>query len=255
MNGELRHAPPGPVVSAQTLNHLAERVGDDTTLLVWSAPGVGVESTASAVSIVTTVYDRVDCLRRCICSVRAQTFKDYEHIIVADAPSEPILRDLTDLVMSWQATSPRLILMTLRERCNDWGITPAVSGLKLSTGRYIAFLSDDNGYTPAHLENLVSLLEHNEDIGFAYSSCLYGGDEILNDSPPRWGKVDLGQPLFRRELFQRYFGGTLPFHQHDWDWKMIESLMNSGVRWQHLDVPSFIFRLHRYPWLIHHETP
>ena len=36
------------------------------------------------ISVITATHKRPDFLRRCIMSVQAQTFRDYEHIIVAD---------------------------------------------------------------------------------------------------------------------------------------------------------------------------
>ena len=50
------------------------------------------------VSIITTVYDRVACLKRCIQSVQALHFENYEHIIVADAPPPSALGRIQALV-------------------------------------------------------------------------------------------------------------------------------------------------------------
>ena len=48
-------------------------------------------------------------------------------------------------------------------------------GLHLARGRYVCFLSDDNGYMPDHLDPLVEALDHDSNIGFVYSSCQYAG--------------------------------------------------------------------------------
>ena len=42
------------------------------------------------------------------------------------------------------------------------------------------------------------------------------------------GQIHLGQPLFRRDLFDRYLGGTLPFYEYGWDWRMIEIFLRTG---------------------------
>jgi hypothetical protein len=73
---------------------------------------------------------------------------------------------------------------------------------------------------------------------------------MLRTSAPTPGKIDLGQPLFRRELFDRYLGGTLPFREFVWDWKMIEAFLQHGVRWRHVDDATFVFRLANYPHLL-----
>ncbi len=207
------------------------------------------------ISIVTTVYDRIDCLERCIQSVQALSFKDYEHIIVADCPPPEIVSQIRLLVGRYTAGHSALRFSSLGARHNDWGISPAAAGLALARGKYISFLSDDNGYLPHHFDKLVAILDRSHHLGFVYSSCLYAGRGVLNASMPRLGRIDLGQPLFRRELFDQFLGGKLPFHEFGWDWRMIERFMLHGVRWQHVNEPTFIFRLAQYPHLAAPNTP
>jgi Glycosyl transferase family 2/Glycosyl transferases group 1 len=205
-------------------------------------------SSQPMVSIVTTVYDRLACLERCLSSVDALHFKDFEQIIVADCPPEPLPEALRALVERRDNCGKRL-LANLENRSNNWGIAPAAAGLALARGKYVCFLSDDNGYTPGHFEPLLQVLETQPAIGFAYSSCLYDGRLILNHAVPRLGRIDLGQPLFRRELFGLHLNGTLPFHEGAWDWRMVEHFVRSGVRYRHVPNLSFIFRLEKYPHL------
>jgi hypothetical protein len=201
------------------------------------------------VSIVTTVYDRLQCLDACLQSVRALTFDCYEHIIIADSPPAAVVSELLSLVQERHDGRHRLRLAVMLARANDWGITPAAAGLPLVKGRYVCFLSDDNGYRANHFEKLVSALDQDVNLGFAYSGCLYDGRLTLNTAPPAPSRIDLGQPLFRRELFDLHLGGTLPFKELAWDWKMIERLMRCGVRWKHIRDATFIFRLAKYPHL------
>jgi hypothetical protein len=100
------------------------------------------------------------------------------------------------------------------------------------------------------VEQLVRLLDRDSALGFVYSSCRYDGRLVLNHPVPRPGRIDLGQPLFRRELFDLYLGGDLPFDMMAWDWHLIDALMRHGVRWRHIDRQSFIFRLAKYPQLM-----
>jgi glycosyltransferase involved in cell wall biosynthesis len=203
-----------------------------------------------AVSIITTVYDRVSCLEACLQSVRALTFESYEHILVGDAPPLPTINQLRDMIESNYAGRQRLRFVSLRTRANDWGISPASAGLSLAAGKYVCFLSDDNGYEPEHFERLVSALDADPGLGFAYSGCLYDGRVTLNHAPPSYGRIDLGQPLFRRELFERHFDGRLPFRELAWDWKMIQHFLQNRVRWKHIAEATFIFRLAKYPHLM-----
>ncbi|MFZ0304742.1 MAG: glycosyltransferase [Terracidiphilus sp.] len=210
----------------------------------------GGDGGAPTVSIITTVYDRVECLERCLRSVRALEFQDYEHIVVADLPPDPVLERIRKVIAGSGNGAKRTIFACLEKRMNNWGIAPAARGLEMARGKYVCFLSDDNGYKPNHFNKLVATLEANPGLGFVYSSCHYDGRFVLRSPIPKPGRIDLGQPLIRRELFDKYMGGTLPFAEYGWDWRMIERLMRNGVRWQHVNDDTFLFRLAKYPHLV-----
>lgn len=201
----------------------------------------GDRSVAPSISVITSVYDRVHCLRNCIDSLRHSRCQDFEHIVVSDNPPESIVRAITRLMAG--GSLPRSVYANLEHRFNNWGISPAAAGLRMAKGRYVCFLSDDNGFAPDHLGGLAGILDRDPSLGFAYSSCRYAGRIVLRHHPPSPGAIDLGQPLFRRELFEKYLGGTLPFDMFAWDWHMIERFLQNGVEWRHLDRPTFLFRL------------
>jgi hypothetical protein len=209
---------------------------------------LGVTAPTPRLSIVTTVYDRTECLKRCIASVERLTFANFEHLIVADHPTPDVMECIQQIVMS--AGDPRIGLYNLGQRFNNWGIAPAAAGLRRARGEYVAFLSDDNGYVRDHFEPLMRVLDQDSAVGFVYSSCQYDGRLVLNHPIPRPGRIDLGQPLFRRELFDLHFDADLPFDMMAWDWHLIDALMRRGVRWRHVDRQSFIFRLEKYPQLL-----
>ena len=224
--------------------------GEDSSVQEYKRLRPAVAKAAPMVSIVTTVYDRVECLEMCIRSVQRLLLRDYEQIIVVDAADAPVMRKIAKLVKQYDPDGKTITLATLKRRQNDWGISPAAAGLAMAKGKYLCFLSDDNGYLPHHFDRLLSSLESDRSIGFAYSSCLYNGRRILNSPIPRASRIDLGQPLFRRELFDRHLGGVLPFNEHSWDWRLIESFLRKGVRWKHINAATFVFRLASYPQLI-----
>lgn len=199
------------------------------------------------VSVVTTVYDRVDCLRRCLRAMTHSQFQDFEQIVVSDSPPLAALTQIQALVA---VMGDQVRHLNHAPRANDWGITPAWDGVKAATGDYVCFLSDDNAYLPGHLGPLVAALDADPGLGFVYSSCLYAGRKELRWAPPRGAGIDLGQPLFRRSILLEAFPTGLPFHEFAWDWQLIATLMQRGVRWQHLDQLTFVFRLAAYPKLM-----
>ena len=196
-------------------------------------------------SIVTTVYDRLNDLESCIKSVRNLNFQDYEHIIVSDHPPREISFKIEEIIAA--EGDPRIFLYNMPSRTNDWGISPAEFGLKKATGKYISFLDDDNGYLPNHFDALIDCLEDNSTLGFVYSSCLWNNEMILNASPPVLGKIDLGQVLFRRETFRDCINNKLNYSDYNWDWHLISDFISKGVTYKHFDQETFVFRLKKYP--------
>jgi hypothetical protein len=199
-------------------------------------------------SIVTTVYDRVECLQQCITSVQRLAYRDYEHLVVADHPSTDVIERIR--AIPGCAEDPHIGLFSLKRRHNNWGIAPAAAGLRRARGEYLSFLSDDNGYMPDHVDHLIQMLDRDPTLGFVYSSCLYDGRRVLSCPVPRPAHIDLGQPMFRRELFELYLANDLPFNMMAWDWYLIDTLMRRGVRWRHVDRQTFVFRLAKYPHLM-----
>lgn len=203
---------------------------------------------APKVSVITTVYDRVECLRRCLRAMQHSQWTDWEQIIVSDCPGQKVEGQITTLVRGQD--DPRVRYLARASRANDWGIAPATDGLHESQGEYVCFLSDDNAFLPDHLARLVPALDADPTLGFVYSSCLYAGRRVLRVAPPKPAQIDLGQPLFRRSVLRDVVHDTIPYKLHAWDWHLIQHLMQHGVRWQHLDTPSFIFKLAAYPNLM-----
>jgi glycosyltransferase involved in cell wall biosynthesis len=198
------------------------------------------------VSIVTTVYDRVDCLWRCLRSTQKLAYRDFEQIVVSDDPPASVFVEIADL-----CAAAGVRHLNLPARTNDWGISPAMAGLRASAGEFVCFLSDDNAYLPDHFGPLVAAFDADPGLGFVYSSCLYAGRKELRYCPPVGAGIDLGQPLFRRAVLKEQFNDELPCKGvFSWDWELIWRLMAANVRWQHVDATTFIFRLEAYPALV-----
>jgi hypothetical protein len=200
------------------------------------------------VSIVTTVYDRTACLARCLRAVQHNELAEFEQIIVSDAPGPAIEAEIDQLVA--HTADARVRHITCATRANDWGMTPAFAGLRVARGEFVCFLSDDNAYLPGHFGPLITALDADTGLGFVYSSCRYAGRKDLRFAPPRGAGIDLGQPLFRRRVLDDLFPNGFPFTEFAWDWRLIATLLEQGVRWRHLDVASFVFRLTAYPQFV-----
>src|SRR3954454_6675325 len=90
-----------------------------------------------AVSIVVATYNRSNVLELAIASALAQTFEDWEMLVVGDActdDSEQVVKSFGDDRIGWTI---------LPVNYGDQSI-PNTHGVERSTGRYVAFLNHDD---------------------------------------------------------------------------------------------------------------
>jgi len=99
------------------------------------------------ISIVTPVYNREDCIGKCIENVKSQLYKDYEHIIVDDGSTDKTRQSVQHYYMNKDV---RLRLIMYK---NNRGVNYARNrGIEAVTGKYILFLDSDDYLLPNSLE-------------------------------------------------------------------------------------------------------
>lgn len=164
------------------------------------------------VSVITATTGGVR-LADCIESVRNQTYKNIEHYVIVDGSDR------------WEQTSEILNAMEFPNGNNEFVIVlPHATGLNrfnghriyggfsfLTNGDYIAWLDDDNEFTPNHIESLVKITQEKQ-LDWAYSLRQIvdsKGEFICNDDCENLGKyksvlndhfVDVSCFFVRREL-------------------------------------------------------
>lgn len=114
------------------------------------------------VSVIIPTYNHANYIAAAIQSVLDQTYQDFEIIVVDDAST-----DQTDKVMS-QFDDPRI--MYLVHKKNRYAAATRNTGIRASSGEYIAFLDADDFIHPAKLQTQIAFLEENPSIGLTYNS-------------------------------------------------------------------------------------
>jgi GT2 family glycosyltransferase len=93
------------------------------------------------ISIVMPTYNRADTIQRAIASIRAQSWSDWELIVVDDGSTD-------DTALRLAGLDPRIRLL----RQENQGVTAARNtGLAVVKGELIAFLDSDDEWLPHHL--------------------------------------------------------------------------------------------------------
>jgi hypothetical protein len=100
------------------------------------------------VATIIATYRRPDLLVRAVHSALAQTVRDHVVIVVDDGGGLPPLPD-----------DPRLKTCSLSVNTAVAGVVRNI-GIRLTRSAYVAFLDDDNEWTPDHLEVALAALEN-----------------------------------------------------------------------------------------------
>jgi hypothetical protein len=130
------------------------------------------------VSVVLAVYNGEPYLAEAIESIRAQTFREFELVIVDDASTDHTWQ----LLERYAARDRRLVLLRNVENA---GQTPSLNrGLDAARGRYIARMDADDVALPARLEAQVAFLDAHDDVGLLGTAC-----RLIDAAGHGWGVV------------------------------------------------------------------
>lgn len=119
------------------------------------------------VSVIIPTYNRAEMLKQAIESVLAQTFRDFEIVVVDDGS--------TDNTHHMLATYPDCVHYIYQE--NQERSAARNRGVASSTGEYLVFLDSDDLLLPNMLELLVAALDCQLEVGL-----MAGGYQYINEN-------------------------------------------------------------------------
>lgn len=123
------------------------------------------------VSILLSVYNGALTINRCLDSLLAQTFRDFELIIVNDGSTDQTVAHITNY------SDSRIKLINLEHV----GLAKALNiGLEACKGQYIARMDADDWCANNRLELQANFLDSNPDVGVVSSLVKYAGDRTHN---------------------------------------------------------------------------
>lgn len=115
------------------------------------------------VSVITPIYNCERFIAETINSVINQTYENWEMILIDDASNDKSV----EIVKHYTKLDKRIRLIKLKE--NSGVAVARNTGIKASSGRFIAFLDGDDLWEPNKLEIQIQfMIERN--IGFSYTS-------------------------------------------------------------------------------------
>ncbi len=145
------------------------------------------------VSIVIPTCDRAEMLRCAISSVLAQTWQDFELLVVDDASKD----HTAGVVASF--SDPRIVYLKQEQRIG--GAAARNRGIDCARGEVVAFLDDDDEWLPMKLEKQMVLFERRPiSLGLVYTGYWIidkeSGKVVQQKIPTKQG--DLSREIFIR---------------------------------------------------------
>src|SRR5438445_9575934 len=116
------------------------------------------------VSVCIPTYNRSSYLARTVSTVLAQTFKDYELIVVDNASDDDtpqVVAALTDPRIRYYRNESNLGMVGNWNRC-----------VQLAQADYVAILHDDDLWSEHYLARVVPVLDHHGNVGLVYSAAV-----------------------------------------------------------------------------------
>jgi glycosyltransferase involved in cell wall biosynthesis len=148
-------------------------------------------------SVIVPAYRRADFLERALRSVLAQTFSDYE-IIVIDDGSDPPLRD--------RIQPEFLTEIRYEHRPNGGGASARNAGVRLARGELLSFLDHDDEF---HAEKLALHAEamKDKDVVLSYSRCeRFRDGRLLDIRPEKGGSGWIFDALVEKSIVRGFSG-------------------------------------------------
>jgi glycosyltransferase involved in cell wall biosynthesis len=115
-------------------------------------------------TIITVVRNGATTLQKCINSIKAQTFQDFEYLIIDGASSDgtiELIRDNSDVISFAVSEEDRGLYFAMNK------------GLKLARGKYVGILNADDTYFPNTLDLVQEAIRKDLTINVIYGAMSY----------------------------------------------------------------------------------
>lgn len=129
-------------------------------------------------SVIVPVYNVERYLRQCIDSILAQTYRDFELILVDDGS-----QDSSGIICDEYAAKDSRITVIHKE--NQGQISARCVGLKKSTGLYICFVDSDDQVSDELLQNVADIISESSPdvITFKWKKVDMNGNPLCEEAP------------------------------------------------------------------------
>lgn len=203
------------------------------------------ESSPPRVSIVIPCFKQAHLLPEAVASVLAQTFTDWELIVVNDGSPDDTAAVAGRLAQQNPGRRIRLV-----SQANQGLAMARNNGIRAATGKYILPLDADDCLEPSMLWKAVAVLEKEPETHIVYTDLLRFGDSNGIFQTGGWTLAKVAGvnqlnycSLYRREVWERVQGynPNLAWGYEDWDFWI--GAAERGFHARHVPEPLFRYRI------------
>ena len=179
------------------------------------------------VSVITVCYNSAEMLQRTIKSLRIQTYKEIEYIVIDGASKDntlQVIKENQDIINLWISEPDNGLYFAMNK------------GLELANGDYVIFINaGDMFYSPETLEKVFA--NHQDDIDIYYGDTMILAENLkelgsrrltppkqLTKNSFRWGMTVCHQSIFiKRSIAPKYDTTYRITADYDWVLSSIEN--------------------------------
>lgn len=147
------------------------RIRRSPTLIMNNTPNNQVNNKPQ-VSVVVPSYNHANFITTALDSVVAQSYNDYEIVILDDASSDQSI----DQIQKFVDRHPEIPIKFLKHEQNMGGVLTLNELIENASGVYIALINSDDLWMPDKLEQQVRFLESHVDVGAVFTQAFIVDD-------------------------------------------------------------------------------
>lgn len=189
-------------------------------------------------SILLPTYNRIKLLPRAIHSVQAQSFKDWELLVIDDGSDD----NTKEVVERLMGTDARLHLLT---EAHKGQAEARARGLAHSRGEIISFIDSDDLYAPEHLSLQMDFLTKHPEVDMLFGTPTVWGDPWFIDVKDSFRKIHIedcscqGTFFVRRKVFEKVPSPVWAHYAEDYFF--YEAVKSAGFLVQKTPMLTYIY--------------
>lgn len=198
------------------------------------------------ISVIIPCYNQGEYLKDSLGSIQAQSFKNYETIIVNDGSTDD---NTVKIINTIEKTQPDVKVINKQ---NDGLSEARNSGVKEARGKYIVCLDADDKIDPDYLGLVVGVFEKSQksNLGFVTTWVQEFGDrnnvwKTEGYDPSKLMVMNLvhAGSMFTKDMWEKVGGYKKTMKGGYEDWEFWISAVEKGYSWERIPKPLFNYRI------------